>query len=175
VTNAADVPGFKTNPLKTKRFIERLKFGVNIQFNPTTKFLPSSSTIGLQLFYKLTVKSDIGVGASNIIGMGNSVNNLHLSNQGFNLRSFFDYKLESFLYTTAAFEKNYTPVSSMKVKYSELNYSNGIWTTSVLAGLTQKYRMKKQTFGTISFLYDFLHDQHIPPTPAIVCRIGWEL
>ncbi|OJY82361.1 MAG: hypothetical protein BGP14_18085 [Sphingobacteriales bacterium 44-15] len=58
------------------------------------------------------------------------------------------------------------------------NYTN--WNKSGLAGLTKKYSMSsplkkgKKVQGTMSVLYDFLYNKHIPPTPALVWRVGYE-
>jgi hypothetical protein len=58
------------------------------------------------------------------------------------------------------------------------NYSN--WTKSALAGISKRYSMGsplkkgKKLQGNMQVLYDFLYRRHIPPTPALVWRVGYE-
>ena len=81
------------------------------------------------------------------------------------------------LWFTAGAEMNYTRTVESLAVFK--NYTN--WTKSALAGLTKKYSMSsplkkgKKLEGSMQFLYDFLYNKQIPPTPAFVWRVGWGL
>ncbi|HTE29426.1 MAG TPA: hypothetical protein VK666_03570, partial [Chryseolinea sp.] len=83
--------GFKPNGQKTRRFLQRLEFGTNIQSQRANGFFPTTSDIGLSMGYKLNDKSVIGIGGSYKVGWGRSMQHVSISHQGIGLRSFIDY------------------------------------------------------------------------------------
>jgi hypothetical protein len=168
-SNAADVPDFKPNQLKTKRLVDRLEYGTDFSFANTNNFFPASSNIGAQLGYKLIKANIVGIGASYCLGMGSSWNHIHASNQGISLRSFVDIKIKPFVYLEGGYEKNYK--AQMQ---TETHNPKGMWYDSALLGL--KFRKSTAPASlTLTLLYDFLNDQHYPKSPAFIYRVGWDL
>ncbi|OJY84607.1 MAG: hypothetical protein BGP13_20405 [Sphingobacteriales bacterium 40-81] len=181
------MPDFKPNQQKTKSFLKRIELGTNFQTQRATNYFPVTTDVALTAGYKLTDKSIIGIGLSGKIGWGKSWKQVKLTAEGLGLRVFAEWKTPDLfktnsrflgsLWFTAGAELNYhSTIESLAVFK---NYSN--WTKSALAGLTKKYSMNsplkkgKKVQGTMSVLYDFLYNKHIPPTPAVVWRVGWGL
>jgi hypothetical protein len=165
--------GFKPNSQKTKSFLQRIEYGINIQ-SQKNGLLPTTSDIAGTIGYKLNDKSIIGIGAGYKLGWGNSINNIILSNEGIGLRSFIDIKLPSFggagegFWITGGYEQNYMKGFD---KIPQLNdYSK--WQQSGLIGVSKKYSIGKKK-GNLQLLYDLLHKQHIPTTQPILFRIGY--
>ncbi len=163
LANAADVPDFKPNPLKTKRKIDRLHFGFDFQFDNRTSLIPKGITTGLNGEYQLNPLLSIGTGiayhASFNKTAGENKNSLSSS---YTLRSYIDYKLKSILFLTMNYERiNLVPFHRPKT------------IESALIGLKIKYSVKGKLAPSISLMYDLLYDKHVPETPMIVYRVGW--
>lgn len=179
------MPDFKPNNQKTKSFLQRIKLGTNIQTQRATNFFPTTSDVAITAGYKLTDKSIFGIGVNGRIGWGKSWKQIRLTAEGVGFRAFAEWKapdlfkthsrLIASLWFTAGAEMNYTRTVESLTVFK--NYSN--WTKSALAGLTKKYSMNsllkkgKKIQGTMQVLYDFLHNKHVPPTPAFVWRVGY--
>ncbi len=89
-----EMPDFKPNTQKTKRFLNRLEYGANIQSQKARGILPVSSDLAFTAGYKLNDKSVIGIGAAYKLGWGRGWQHIRLSSEGIGLRSFIDYKLK---------------------------------------------------------------------------------
>ena len=63
-------PGFQPNTQKTKTFLKRLEYGVNVQFARAAYDFPATANLGLTLGYKINDKSTVGVGLAYTAGMG---------------------------------------------------------------------------------------------------------
>ena len=176
---------FTPNQQKTKSFWKRIETGTNFQTQRSTNYFPTTTAIAATAGYKINDKSIIGIGISGKIGWGRDWKHIRLTGEGIGLRAFVDWKAPDLFKTSSKFmgslwltggaEMNYTKtVESLSVFK---NYTT--WTKSALVGVTKKYSMKsplkkgKQVQGSMQFLYDFLHNQHIPPTPAFVWRVGY--
>ncbi len=179
------MPDFKPNNQKTKSFLKRIELGTNFQTQRATNYFPTTTDFAITAGYKLTDKSIIGIGVSGKMGWGKNWKQIRLTGEGIGMRVYADWKAPDLfktgsrfmasLWFTAGAEMNYTRTVESLAVFK--NYSN--WSKSALAGLTKKYSMNsplkkgKKVQGTMSVLYDFLHKQHIPPTPAIVWRVGY--
>ena len=177
-------PDFKPNNQKTKSFLQRIELGTNIQTQRATNFFPTTSDIAITAGYKLTDKSIIGIGVNGRVGWGKSWKQIRLTAEGIGFRSYAEWKAPDLfktnsrfmasLWFTAGAELNYTKTVESLAVFK--NYSN--WTKSALAGLTKKYTMNsplkkgKKIQGSMQVLYDFLYNKHVPPTPAVVWRVG---
>ncbi len=170
VTNAADVPDFKPNPLKSKRLIDRLEFGTNFQVNQTNTFFPATANMGLQVAYKLTPKLSPGIGVTYMLGLGNNWNNIHFTHQGVGLRSFVDYKIGKVVFIEAGYEKNFKQEIESVEQFKEKKY----WQSSALAGMKIRYSVKGRASLTFSLLYDFLWEDNNPVSQPLVYRVGYE-
>ncbi len=167
-----DLPdGFKPNNQKSKSFLQRLEYGLNIQTQKGRSFFPVTSDIGLSIGYKIDDHNRIGIGASYKLGWGRGWDNISLTHQGIGLRSFMDMKLKGSFFITGGYEQNYRSefhsIDALK------NYS--AWQKSGLIGLSKRYSVSKKVKGDMKLLWDFLSYQQVPRTQPIVFRIGYTL
>lgn len=181
------MPDFKPNQQKTKSFLKRIELGTNLQTQRATNYFPTATDIAVTVGYKLTDKSIIGIGVSGKLGWGRGWKQIRFTGEAVGLRAYAEWKAPDLFKTNSRFmaslwftvgaEMNYTRTVESLAVFK--NYSN--WTKSALAGLTKKYSMNsplkkgKKVQGSMQLLYDFLHNKHIPPTPAFVWRVGWGL
>ena len=164
----AELPHFKPNDQKTKTFLQRLEYGVNIQFGRSNYFLPATSDIAFSLGYKLNTNGVVGFGASYKIGLGSGWNNIKLSNEGLGLRSYADWKLRGRFFISGGYEQNYN--SSFKNIQQLKKYS--AWQSSGLIGLSKKLKLKGSKMVKLQVLYDFLSYKHVPVTQPFIFRTG---
>jgi len=169
IDNAADMPDFKPNEMKTKSFLQRLEFGGNMQFARSTQFYPTTSDIAGQVAYKFHKNGSAGIGAAYKLGMGSGFDNIRFSSQGMGLRSFLDWKLKGTLFVNGGFEENYTA----NFQNAQLLTNVDNWQGSALIGISKKYKINAKLKGNIMLLYDFLYNQHIPRTDPIKLRLGY--
>lgn len=169
VDNAADMPGFKPNEMKTKSFLQRLEFGGNMQFARSTQYFPTTSDIAGQVAYKFHKNGSAGLGAAYKLGLGTGFNNIRFSHQGVGLRSFLDWKLKGSFYINGGFEENY---NAAFINTDQLRNINN-WQGSALIGISKKYKVSTKLKGNIILLYDFLYNQHVPQTDPIKLRLGY--
>ncbi|PSL41253.1 hypothetical protein CLV51_1221, partial [Chitinophaga niastensis] len=166
--NAADMPNFRPNQMKTKSFLQRLEFGSNIQFQRSNKFFPTTGDLAGQVAYKFHKNGSTGLGLSYKLGMGTGFDNIHFSNQGVGIRSFIDWKLKGTFFLNGGYEQNYQP------NYVALPDGVGQqWTQSGLIGISKKYKINSKMKGNIILLFDFLYNQHVPKTDPIKLRTGY--
>ncbi len=170
-TNAADIPSFKPNAVKTKSFLDRVEFGNNFQINPGKNSFPSTLSILFQAGYKITDKIKPGIGVSYILGLGNGWNKTKFSNEGIGLSSFLDYKISNILIFECGYEKKGSNPASFT---NEKGSKKMIWDDSALAGIKLKYNYKEKIIPTVSLLYNFLNNQHKTPSSAFIYRVGWD-
>lgn len=169
--NAGDMPDFKPNPMKTKRFLQRLEFGGNVQFQKNTSYYPTTTDIAGQVGYRFHKNGTAGIGVSYKLGMGTGWNHIAFTHQGVGLRSFVDWKLKGTFYLNGGFEENYltaiTNVSELK------NLS--LWKGSALLGVSKKYKINAKLKGNLMVLYDFLASRTVPATSSFKVRIGYTM
>jgi hypothetical protein len=171
VDNAADMPDFKPNPMKSKSFLQRLEFGGNVQFQKSGSYFPTTSDIAGQVGYKFHKNGTIGIGIGYKLGMGNGWNHIAFSHQGIGLRSFMDWKLKGTFYVNGGFEENYMSAISHVSELSNLSS----WQGSALLGISKKYKLNGKLKGNIMLLYDFLAGGNKPPTSAVKLRFGYTM
>ncbi|MFT4015445.1 MAG: hypothetical protein QM668_00665 [Agriterribacter sp.] len=181
------MPGSKINPEKTKSAWKRIRLGTNISTQRSNQYYPNRMDIAVTAAYKLSAKTQAGVGLSAAIGLGQSWKHIRLTGESIGTRAFIDWKAPDLFRTNSRFMASLWFTAGAELNYNRTieslavfkNYSN--WTKSALAGLTKKYSMNsplkkgKKVEGTMSVLYDFLYNKHVPPTPAMVWRVGWGL
>lgn len=164
------MPDFKPNEEKTKTFLQRLEYGVNLQNQPSNYVLPITTDFALSLGYKIDDKKKIGIGASYKMGWGTSLKDIQLSSQGIGLRSYVEIKAKGSFWLSGGFEYNY--LSSFR-NLQELQKNVDIWQRSALIGISKKYKIGKKRDGNMQVLYDLLHNTQNPPGQALKFRIGW--
>ncbi len=165
----AEIPRFRPNNQKTKTFLQRLEYGMNMQFGKTNNLLPATSDIALSLGYKLNTNGSFGVGASYKIGLGTGWNNIKFSNQGIGLRSYIDWKLKGKFYISGGYEETYN--SGFKSIQQLKNYP--AWQSSGLVGISKKMKIRAGRNVKFQVLYDFFCYRHVPVTQPFVFRTGF--
>jgi hypothetical protein len=173
-----DMPDFVPNNQKTKSFLKRMEYGLDVDFGKNNSFMPGSTAkIAASLGYKLSDKSLAGVGLGYNLGLG-SIEHISFSHQGVSLRSFLDWKpfgkgksgFLSSLWVSGGYEMNHN--AGFK-NIEQLKNSNA-WQRSALLGISKKYKISKKVKGEMKLLYDFLHREHIPKSNALVWRVGYK-
>ncbi len=166
--NAAEMPDFKPSEMKTKRLLQRLEFGSNIQLQRSSRFFPTTGDLAGQAAYKFHKNGSAGIGLSYKLGMGTGLNNIHFSSQGMGIRSFIDWKLKGTFFLNGGYEQNYQP--------DYAGAGEGMvqkWTQSGLVGISKKYKINSKLKGNMMLLFDFLYNQHIPRTDPVKVRLGY--
>lgn len=162
------IPDFNPNPLKVKKFMQRMEYGFNIQNEAHTGFLPTTTDMALTMGYKFSNKVTAGTGISYKLGFGNGWEHLHLSSQGMGLRSFCDIKAKGSIWITGGWEYDFFNAFS---KLSDLKNVNA-WQKSALIGLKKKYKVGKRN-GNLQLLYNLIAGQQVPRGQAFRFRIGF--
>ena len=166
-----DIPGFHPNGQKTKTFLHRLEYGVNLQTTHNNYYYPITSDLGFSLGYKLNDQNHIGIGASYKIGWGNDISHIQVTSQGLGLRSFLDIHIKKSWFATGGYEYNYQQPQYTLHLLRDL--SN--WQKSGLIGLIKVIPMKTKVFKSarLQLLWDFLSYQQVPQTQPFLFRIGY--
>jgi Skp family chaperone for outer membrane proteins len=166
-----DAPNFRPNDQKTKTFLHRLQYGVDIQTTQGTYYFPTMTSLGLSLGYRLGHGNDFGVGAAMKIGWGTGFNHIVITGQGVGLRTFVDIHIKNSWSATGGFEYNYTQPFA---EYQQIRQIQE-WTKSGLVGVSKSVSMKsrllKQT--KLSLLWDFLSYQAVPKTEPLIFRVSY--
>ncbi len=165
---SGELPDFKPNNQKTKIFKQRIEYAFDMQPQKGTSYIPGALNIGANLGYKLNDKSLIGIGSSYKIGLG-SLQKIRLSNQGFGLRTFLDWKLKKQFYISSGYEINQVIIEPNTTLNSNLINK---WQPSGLLGISKKYKVGKGRNGKIQVLWNFLSYQQVPISQPIIFRFG---
>ena len=165
--------GFKPNDQKTKSFLKRLEYSVNIQSHKATNFFPARSDLGLSVGYRLSPNKIIGIGLAYGAGLGRGWNHIRFTQEAIGFRSFADIKLKGSFWFTAGFEMNYHTSFSSIDELKDLSK----WSRSGLAGVSKVVSLKTKFFKKtkLSLLWDFLSYQQLPRGKPIIFRIGYSL
>ena len=162
------LPDFSPNGQKLKKFLKRLEYGIDVQSQQGTYYLPATTNFALTLGYKLSDKATIGVGSSYNMGWGSGFNDIHLSSQGISLRSFIDIKAKGSIWLTGGWEYNYMQAFS---SLSDIRNFD-VWQKSALIGVMKKCKIGKQN-SYVQLLYDLLAASETPQPSAFKFRVGY--
>jgi hypothetical protein len=166
---AADMPDFQPKPLKSKTFFQRLEPGGNVQFQKSNQYFPSTAEMAGQLAYKLSTKSNVGVGLSYTLGMGSGWDHIVFSHKAYGLRSFLSYKVKGNWYANGGMEANKIIAKAVVADYTKT--WNG-WQGSSLLGLSKVFQVNAKVKSTVMLLYDFWPSQNLPQNRFKI-RIGY--
>jgi hypothetical protein len=164
------MPNFTPNSQHNKSFLKRLEFGFNIQNTGVTNYLPNISTLGVMLGYKVSDKVTVGVGASYLVGLGNGIQQISLSNQGVGARSFIDVEAKGTWWITGGYEYSYMEAFARLADIRNLT----TWQKSALIGITKKYMIGRKT-ANVQLLYNLLYKTDNPQGTPLNFRIGYSL
>ncbi len=160
-----DAPKRKPNPYKGEPFLKRIKVGGNLQAN---RQQPNSIDAALQLSYLINENARIGTGFSYRIATQKRVTNFDFDDQVFTTRAFFDYTFFRSVYAEALYES-----SSLEVLDQNDIPQGKQWVQSAMLGLGNRFSITKSIEGSITTLYNFLHDTKSPYNSPWVFRVGF--
>lgn len=163
-----EMPDFKPDNQKTKSFLKRLEYGINIQNQRGTGLLPVTTDLAITLGYKISDKSAAGIGLAYKMGWGKDISHISISNQGVGIRSYIDTKIKGGIWASGGFEYNYMQEFQ---KWNEIS-SVDVWQKSGLIGLTKKYKIGKRE-NKVQVLWDFLSYYQVPRSQPLKFRIGY--
>lgn len=166
-----NMPDFQPNSQKSKSFLHRLEFGVNLQTTSSSYFYPTTTDIGVSLGYKLNDNNRVGIGASYKVGWTGFFSHLQASSQGASIRSFVDIQIKKSWFASGGLEGNYQPpVYSLHLLR---NLDN--WQPSGLIGVSKIISMKTKVVKNtkLQFLWDFLSYYQTPAAQPFVFRVGY--
>ncbi len=166
-----DIPDFKPNSQRSKKFLQKIELAANIQSTRHNSGFPLSSDIGFSVGFKPNDRIISGLGGSYRVGWGTSFSNIRISHQGVGIRSFLDWRIKGGFYLSTGYEQNY--FSEIRNIAQLREYS--AWKSSALAGVSKKYNVGKKKKGEMKILYDFLSQTKIPKTSSILFRVGFGL
>jgi len=178
----ATIPGFKPNGQKTKSIWQRIEIGTDCQFNKNNTLLPSTGDFGLSISYHITKNGVIGIGGSWKMGMGKDIQHIRFTHEGIGMRSFVEYTIWKGFNLRGGWERNFL-VKQVTTDNMIMLKKPENWQVSALIGISKKMAIplklpilkKKAASGNIQILYDFLHDNKTPATPAFQVRVGMGL
>ena len=127
-------------------------------------------------------KGVIGIGGSWKMGMGKDLMHMKLSYEGVSMRSFVEYPIIKGFNIRGGWEKTFL-LKQVSTENMIMLKKPENWQQSALIGISKKMSIplklpvlkKKAASGNVQLLYDFLHDSHIPATPALQVRVGMGL
>lgn len=172
LNESADLPGFSPNQQRKKTFLQRLQFEPNMQSVRGNRLIPATTDIGLNIGYKLSDRSVVGIGAGTKLNWGKDIRDIHVSFQGIGLRSFLDIKIKGALWIAGAYELNYLQAFH---SVHELR-SFDAWRPSGLIGLSKINRSNSKLLNKTKFqvLWDFLSYRRLPRAEPFVIRWGYQ-
>lgn len=165
------LPNYVPNQQHTKKFMQRIEYGCNLQTEKSNNYFPLTTDLGVSIGYKLNDKSVLGLGASYKIAWGKDWKHINITNDGVGFRSYMDIKLRGSFYASGGLEYNYfKPFESIQ-QLKEFNN----WNKSGLMGVSKIVSLKSKVFkkSKIQFLWDFLSYRQVPRTQAFKFRIGY--
>ena len=165
--NLKDAPKRPPNPLKDEPFVKRLRLGGNIQVNRQN---PGSIDFSLKVGYLLNPKAQIGIGSAYRVSTGNNFSSFDFNDDVLTTKMFFDHFIYKSFYVQAVMEWNRTEIKDQD------DVSLGTqWVQSGLVGLGKEFKVTKKLKGSMSLLYNFLHDEKSPYQRPVVFRVGFHL
>jgi len=178
----ATIPGFKPNGQKTKSIWQRIEIGTDFQSVKGNSLLPVTTDLGFSIAYHVTNKGMIGIGGSWKMGIGKDILHIHLTHEGMGFRSFLEYAIIKGFNIRGGWESNFL-LKQINTENLILMKKPENWQQSALIGISKKMAIplklpvlnKKSTTASVQLLYDFLHENHTPATPALQLRIGMGL
>ncbi|MDR3715832.1 MAG: hypothetical protein P4L51_23710 [Puia sp.] len=166
-----EMPNFKPSRQKTKTFLKRLEYSTDFQTTSTSYYFPTTTDLGLNVGYRVSDKSTIGIGAAYKIGWGNGFQHMALSSQGADIRSFIDVKIKGGFSATAGLEYNYQQLISSFQQIRNLSD----WSKSGLVGISKAVSMKNSVFKQtkLQLLWDVLSFSQRPRSQPFKFRVGY--
>lgn len=152
-------------------FSQRFFFQANFQSSAGNRWLPSYTSFSIGSGYKINPKAQLSAEIVWRMGWGQPIKNIHITHQGFGLRSFLDWKVKGNWWITGSFEKNYYPLYQQIAVFSN---DNG-WRNSALMGISKTIPIKSKRLKKykVQLLYDFSAFSTVPYTSPWKYRMGY--
>jgi hypothetical protein len=167
----AAMNSFRPTAMKKSSFLQHFELGTTFQTQRADYYFPVITDIGLTLGYKLNERSVVGIGGAFKMGWGKNWQHIQLSGQGFNVKSFVDWRLKGGIFLTGGYERNY--LSEVRNLRSVAKMSD--WQESGLLGLKKTMTMKSGLIkkASVGLLWDFLSYYQVPRMQPFVFRFGY--
>ena len=146
---------------KKKSFLKKFEVSASVQHAKHNDFFPVCSDVGVSVGFRPIKKLIIGIGPTLRVGWGAGFKDIHVSQQGYSLRSYLDYATKTNFQVSAGLETSYFPAPG---DGSQLSVGLNRWKRSALAGLGKRIKWAKRKQAEIKLLYDFLARRHLPQT-----------
>ncbi len=168
---------WKPNPYKSKRFIQRLQYGIDFQATQRTNFVPSAGVISGSISYNFSQNVSLGINT----GLITSIQSLNfsreftaptVSNDGITLGLLVDSRLRNRIFITGGAEVNNRNLTNQEETStaSAVQFKETYWNLSALTGIKLKLPSGRNKEQTLSIVYDFLHTRS--GLPPVSIRMG---
>ncbi len=146
----ANISGERTNPMKGKPFIDRLRPGINVQVQwRQIVLLDINPFVG----YRISGRWMAGVGWNERIGFSSDSYSFSELDRVYGVRSFAQFKIKEGNYLMLAPELMNTYVPAHTVPTGE---SNKKWVPGLMAGYKREFRYSPKVLGTVQILYNLV-------------------
>ena len=168
--STGDMPDFQPKETRTKSFLKRIEYGVNVQTAKSNYYFPATTDFAFTLGYKISDANNAGVGLSYKMGWGTGIRHIHITSEGLSLRSFLNIKIKGSFFASGGFEYNYQqPFHALRELYDLQS-----WQKSGLIGISKTVSLKTKFFKktSVQVLWDMLSYSQVPKAEPIKIRVG---
>lgn len=169
--NATSTRDYEDPGYKGLSFTQRIFLQTNVQSSSGNRWLPSHTSFAIGSGYMINPKAQLSVEVVWRMGWGQPIKNIHITHQGFGLRSFLDWKVKGQWWITGSYEKNYYP-SYQQIAVASNEHG---WRNSALMGISKTMAIKSKGMKKfkMQLLYDFLAPSQTPYTSPWKYRMGY--
>ena len=166
-----EIPDFKVNPERTKKFFSRLEYQLNIQNTRSNSFVPLCTDLGLAIGFRINTNAIVSIGGSYKIGWGRDIRQISITQEGAGIRGNFEYRIKGNIFAFGGYEQNFLERFDNIRQLPSPDY----WRQSCLIGISKKYSINKKFKGDIKMLFDLLYRSYSPASQPVVIRFGYGL
>jgi hypothetical protein len=158
-----------TNPMKGRPFIERVRPGINLQFQSKQGFLVDFNP---QAGYRLSGRVTLGIGWNERWGYDFSKRNYVSQDHIYGPRAYAQVKIKTGIYGMLTPEVMNALVSP---SFSSTDPGTRQWVWSWMAGMRKEFRYSKNILGSLQVLYNLYDPYHQSPyVNKLNIRMGFE-
>jgi hypothetical protein len=167
VLNTTD---FEPVGAKKKTLLQKLEYGVNLQFDKRKDFFPVTSNMAVQVGYKPNVKSVIGAGFNYKMGLGQGWQKISITHEGCGFRGYLKWSIKGNWNVYGGYEQNHLRAFE---NYRTLFAGANPWQKSGLVGITKTMKPVRKVKAEVQLLYDFLNYRTFGTGKPLVLRFGY--
>ncbi len=157
---------FKPNLLKTKPFKDRIDFQFDFAFRNSNLMQPKGGDLSLGASYQIRQNISAGLSGSYSFGIQNKIKDLLITSESLGIRSFAFYSITEILKIQIGYEMTNTTFNYKFFK--NYSFKNGVAPIGIR--VVNPTKSKNKEFFTIQ--YNLFRNTSVPPTSAIIYRIG---